>query len=1106
MALIDIFVGDPIAYPSERATLARAVQILSAQSIPAVILANVHLGGRQLDLVIGLEHGTLLVESKGLSTAIRGAENGDWEVRLTSGRWKQIPNAYVQTLNEKLALRDAMAAFAGTDVPYPDAALIIVPAIASGSTIRGDFKVSITGLDDLSIRIASVKRHGWPLVQWRAFAAHHRLIAVPSTGAASSIESLDAERLLAAYGEAFTRTYGPPASAMVPVLCMCDGKTVPSTVLLEQAALDSNVLITGDSGCGKSLLTSTIAIAALAHGHVPMVIPARDFEGNLRDVANREAALLYAPSAAVVISAARRLDRRLVVVIDGYNECTPLERRRLTRSIATIIRRYDATVVVSSSIPLEQSELLTMRTYAVPVPDLGVKRAIAQQAAGDGSVDAFSELLGSVRSGLEARLIGLLGQQLSASVSKYGLFDAYVRGRLGPAATDGIRVLSRVAAMMTERISFGLSIRELDRLSDREGVSGALLKTLLDANILDKRGDRVSFSHEMFLNVFAAEAIIRRAGDNSDTVVNALKLPQHLELRLFVLGAIDDDIFRRNVLSKLADVQAVRECLTRQYGRDAQQWANERCEDVLGRISIEIEALRFELSEEFSWSVQAKQETLQTWTAQDRAVLAAIPHELVAGRRLDELLELVGRMDERLASERLRLGDEARTRKVHLLNGLYAASYSGLGVHQMGLAQILSPISCGLLYSGPKVAGSADLQGRIGRNSLSPGQVGLLLALNRYSDHDAPPLGAILPRLLHRLWPEAAHHLRLELMHTAGTSRHALTDDERRALIEAIEALLPSNGGFDSVGIVDALKFLGALDNDEDEHVASVKAEIESVLKDLQSPLMWEAAAGLWNAQFDHPYDGAYCEAWSDLPAEDRKTILFMALRGAGYSSMFTPALIAEVASLADSSAAPVLARWTVLPPKQEFIVGEAMEGFVIAHAALARLHCPLPDRSAEAVSAADQTLLACGEILYWLNRDDLSETERTQSCARSLTILSGYQSGAVAGVVGQFFRSSYMFSENAKRLPGSLPAIMSFDQHFPSEMAAIYRSALQQPAIQFGYFESFRVEHLIDNALGFLGRFSDPGDIPLLRIWSLHPDFGRSAVRAIKMIEQIGN
>lgn len=247
-----------------------------------------------------------------------------------------MPNAYIQTLNEKLAPRDAMAAFAGTDVPYPDAALIIVSAIASGSSVQGVFKVSIAGLDDLSNCIASVKP-GWPLTHWRAFAAHHRLIAVPSIGAASSIQFLDAERLLAAYGEAFTRTYGPPASAMVPLSCMCDGETVPSAVLLEQTALDSNLLITGASGCGKSLLTSTVAIAALAHGHVPIVIPARDFEGNLREVANLEAALLDAPSDAAIISATRRLDRRLVVVIDGYNDCTPLERGRLNRSIATII-------------------------------------------------------------------------------------------------------------------------------------------------------------------------------------------------------------------------------------------------------------------------------------------------------------------------------------------------------------------------------------------------------------------------------------------------------------------------------------------------------------------------------------------------------------------------------------------------------------------------------------------------------------------------------------------------------------------------------------------------------------------------------------------------
>jgi hypothetical protein len=123
-----------------------------------------------------------------------------------------------------------------------------------------------------------------------------------------------------------------------------------------------------------------IALAALARGTVPIIVPAKDFEGNLRDIVNREAALLDAQSAAALISAARRLSRQVLLVVDGYNECTPSERQRLTRSVAAAVTRYNAQVVVSSRIPLERGDLLPARTYAVQVPDTKTKMAIAQQA------------------------------------------------------------------------------------------------------------------------------------------------------------------------------------------------------------------------------------------------------------------------------------------------------------------------------------------------------------------------------------------------------------------------------------------------------------------------------------------------------------------------------------------------------------------------------------------------------------------------------------------------------------------------------------------------------------------------------------------------------
>ena len=109
--------------------------------------------------------------------------------------------------------------------------------------------------------------------------------------------------------------------------------------------------------------------------------------------------------------------------------------------------------------PLERGDLLPARSYAVEISDTKTKLAIAQQAARGVSAEPFAELLGTVGSGLEAKMIGQLGQQLPPDTSKYGLFDAYVRERLGSAASDGIRALSRIAGMMTERISFGLSVR-----------------------------------------------------------------------------------------------------------------------------------------------------------------------------------------------------------------------------------------------------------------------------------------------------------------------------------------------------------------------------------------------------------------------------------------------------------------------------------------------------------------------------------------------------------------------------------------------------------------------------------------------------------------------
>lgn len=241
----------------------------------------------------------------------------------------------------------------------------------------------------------------------------------------------------------------------------------------------------------------------------------------------------------------------------------------------------------------------------------------------------------------------------------------------------------------------------------------------------------------------------------------------------------------------------------------------------------------------------------------------------------------------------------------------------------------------------------------------------------------------------------------------------------------------------------------------------------------------------------------------NNLVSADRKTLLLMAAQSGDLDSMFAPSLIAEVASYADPSAGSILARWTALPQKREIILGDSIRSFEIAYAALARLRCPLTDHSAEAVSPADQALLACGQMFYWLNRDDLSLAERKHNCAEPLAILSRHETGVAAAVMSEFFRSDVIFSEAARRLPGSEPVVTSLGSVFPEEIAAIYRASLANPTIQSGYFDFFQLQNLIEKALSTLGHFGNKDDIPLLRVWSAHPDFGYAAVDAIRSIEE---
>ena len=1100
----EIYIGSRIEHASERAVLERLLRILAKEKRPAIIMANINLNGRQIDLVLATENLTLVIEAKGHSRPLRGSENGAWQVKLASGEWKNFSNPsnpYIQTLEAEHAIKDAMSAFIGSDVAYPAAALVFVPAIpASSSICSGDFKVSITGLDGLDIELQKSKRGCWNLAQWRNFALKHSFTRVLTPNAAFDPVLFEAENLINKYLHGYSRWYGPGAGELIEFTCNADGQEISSEEVVRRVSEDgADLLLRGPSGCGKSLLAARIGMSWINEGGIPITIPSKDFRGNLKTVLECEVGLLDAPSAARLLRAARLLNRPLLFILDGYNECQEPERANLTRSISALLRRYEANILVTSQISILRPDLLALGEIEVLLPSREVKLAIAQNAAGGTITPEVEVLLDMVGSGLEASLIGVVGKAANIGSSRYALFDAFARKRLGSTASDGIRALSRIAGWLSERIAFTISIRDLDRLLDTEHLPTSLFTQLSNAHLLIQRGDRVSFSHELFFNAFAAEAVIRRAVGHADLIVEALTSPRHAEHKEMIIGAIDDDVLLQQVLETIIESKIVTSCLSGACGRYAHEWAEARFPSLIHRIGEEANRVRFMITDEGWMNVSIDSNTLEKWSELDRAFIFCLPELLAQGRYLCEVLDIASTMDRRIAEETTRLREEARESRTPLRDALFANIYVFQHPVSTGLTYICSNL-ISIAFRRIRAEHLATIvHDKIAEPELSAGQIYLLLTLVQHSVDRDILTAPLIRQKIERYWAMAPYHLQLELVQAAGYCWR--TDEtERSALIATIDTLQTKNILL-STAMVEALQQLGALDESAAEHQVDVRIQVDKFLSGPENAENCAAAHHVYYAQFDHPLASAYWEVVSELSEAERKSFLTMAAKGASDSHLFLSCLLLDLVSFNDPTLGEIIGRWTEMPPLDSFMPGEAIEVFVIAHISLGRLGCALPVQTSSGNPAAD-ALTACGEILYWLNRIDMTEEVRRSNCTEPLNVLLK-NTGVALNAVRE---CAYVRFDGTNRFPGAEPVRLSIVDNFPERITEICRLALHSPDIQTGYFRHFserdRVQ-VLDFALGVLGWHGNEADLSLLRQFSDDSNQGESAIKAIKNLEQ---
>ncbi|MBU9443769.1 NERD domain-containing protein [Burkholderia multivorans] len=639
---VRIYIGAQVEHQSDLDVL-RTVHAAVVQAHDwAYIFANFNVCGRQVDLAVFTGTTTLVIEAKSYSQPIQGEMNGSWTQHGPFGT-RQIRNAYEQALGAKNRLRDVLQDIATVD-GYPNGLVAVMPDIPIGSKVTpGDFKVAVGGAKRI---LEMLTQHSGAILtaqQCEALARHLHLEAMTTVDGASNQRILLSERLCATYLTSFAKFYGPQGDKLVADQYDSEQAGIALADVQSMVASASDcVLISGPSGCGKTLLTISCAMSCIVQNRVPIFVSAMDFDGRLQSLLDREVSLLDTRSISSIVSACRLLGKRMVLFLDGYNECRDDLKIALTRSLRAFSLRFGAGLVISTQHDPSCADLLSLKRIFVRRPSDELKAVLARIAELGSQAANCAALLRAARSGLEAKLIGEAGGVLPAGASKFALFDAYSRSKLGNAAREGIRLLTVLASTLTERACFSVSIREFDRLADSISVGGDDRDALFRTELLYLRGDRVSFSHELFYAAFAAESVIRTSGNNALQIQVALSSPRFQSSRTFIVGGIEDDRIVNDVLEKTTDDSLLADCRRGECGSIALSIVKRRIDTVLNAMVAEAQTIQFELIGDGWKGVAVSENSIRQDTRDCTRYLKAIGDALMDGQYIDVVMVACG--------------------------------------------------------------------------------------------------------------------------------------------------------------------------------------------------------------------------------------------------------------------------------------------------------------------------------------------------------------------------------------------------------------------------------------------------------------------------------
>ncbi|WP_338648533.1 SMEK domain-containing protein [Flavobacterium sp. KS-LB2] len=902
------------------------------------------------------------------------------------------------------------------------------------------------------------------------------------------------------YLEVIEKFYATEVNKLVHFDLDKQNSQICTNVLFEELFDEKGAVIIGESGCGKSFMAIAWAMSLCSKGVLPVVLKLNYSDLSLSCLIEQEVWKYGFVCVLSFIKACQSTNKKILLVLDGLNEC-PLEvSERLISELKEFSSKYKILFIVTTQQLTESLVALGSVTIKVYRPDSELKAAIASKYSN--SANKLKPILDMVSTSMEAKMVGEIGIFGVDRISRYSLFELYVRRKLMDMDKDGIYLLSAIARKMSQEISFSISLRQVDTILMDSKMETYVLERCLSTKILVKDFARISFGHEMLLNFFTAEGIAR-FNEDSFAVIEEFNAPKNDEKRLLVLGSIEDNVLKEKILESIGDTDLLLLLLEGEAGEFCRFWAAEKLKEILLKMRKEIDSIEFVIEAEQHPQVMIKKGSIPEWRNDELAFVEIIIYQIFSGKLLEEMFSIAWEMDTCLERIFTIMKSEARDKKISLRNGLFQSIYSplnGKSITVSGMSYFFSCLESGFMSfkSENKIASDAIAQ-LAQRSNVKTGQFYLLLHLCRFNER-AQALFNIISHCLSNQWEYLPRTLKFEILEVVPHCHS--TDRQREELIEAIVKVRSKATLIDpwlSTNLFETLTALGALKSDAESYEQTVLSEMHEILADPDCEKSWKQASFMFNAQFDHPYSSAFYNVIDSLDQTDQKAFYAMAIKNEEEFDLFLSLLILSAEKLLGAQCCPDLLKILNKPILEATMSQERMKNHIVVCIILVKYKYDFVSLIETRKDEGEKLLVSLAEVLYWINRKDLEKKYIMEKCAPALSIL--------------FDRSSPYLIDSMKVFNNALSQVslreyfnedtITVESVFGDRILSACRSCLKSKDV----LSIFKYEHDSTNiyryAIDQIGSYGNINDLIALKVMADDILLGRNAIKAIKNIEE---